>query len=76
MWGALRAWLKVGAIPFDADLHAELVGPTYGYNIRNEIQLERKEDMMKRGLESPDLGDALALTCCPVAAHANAGREG
>jgi hypothetical protein len=37
----------------------------YGFAIkdgRDAIQLERKEDMKKRGLASPDNGDALALT--------------
>lgn len=76
IWGAMRAWLKTGAIPVDADLRAQLVGPTYTYNLRNEIQLEKKEDMMKRGLESPDLADGLALTFSyPVAAHIGAGGD-
>lgn len=71
MWGAMRAWIKFGAIPNNADLRAQLIGPTYTYNLRNEIQLEKKEDMMKRGLDSPDLADALALTFAyPVAAYA------
>jgi phage terminase large subunit len=73
----MRAWLKTGAIPNDVDLRAQLIGPTYTFNLRNEIQLERKEDMMKRGVESPDFADALALTFSyPVAAHAGAGGEG
>lgn len=77
MWGMMREWLKTGAIPDDADLRAQLVGPTYTFNLQNAIQLEKKEDMMKRGLESPDRADALALTFAyPVQAHANAGREG
>jgi hypothetical protein len=62
MWGSMRSWLRTGSIPHNADLKAQLVGPTYTYNLKNEIVLERKEDMMKRGLDSPDLGDALALT--------------
>lgn len=74
MWGALRAWLKGGAIPADPDLKAQLIGPMYTYNVRNEIQLESKEDMMKRGIASPDRADALALTFAyPLAAHTNAG---
>jgi hypothetical protein len=77
MWGAMRQWLKSGAILANADLKAQLVGPTYTYNLKNEILLEKKEDMMKRGLDSPDLADALALTfAMPVAAHAHAGRDG
>lgn len=76
MWGAMRAWLRTGTIPPDADLRAQLIGPTYGFNIRDQIQLERKEDMMKRGVESPDIADALALTFAyPVAAHDHAGGD-
>lgn len=80
IWGALREWLKGGCIPTDKDLpelHTQLIGPQYGFNVRNEIQLERKEDMKKRGVDSPDLADALALTFSfPVIPHALAGREG
>jgi hypothetical protein len=74
MWGAMREWLKTGAIINDADLRAQLVGPTYTYNLKSEIILEKKEDMRKRGLESPDLADALALTFAyPIAMHLGAG---
>lgn len=76
MWGSMRSWIKSGAIPYDADLKAQLVGPTYTYNLKNEILLEKKEDMMKRGLDSPDLADALALTfALPVQAHQHAGGQ-
>jgi hypothetical protein len=74
MWGAMREWLKTGAIINDPDLRAQLVGPTYTFNLKNEIILEKKEDMRKRGLDSPDLADALALTFAyPVAMHLGAG---
>lgn len=73
MWGALRAWLRTGCIPDDPDIQKQLVAPLYTFNNKNEIQLERKEDMMKRGAESPDLADALALTfALPVANHEDA----
>lgn len=76
MWGSMRAWLKGGSIPPDPDLKQQLVGPTYTFNVRNEILLESKEDMMRRKVDSPDLADALALTFAyPVAAHANAGGD-
>lgn len=68
IWGAMREWLKAGSIPDIPELRTQLVGPQYAFNQKNEIQLERKEDMKKRGLESPDLADALALTfSLPVA---------
>lgn len=76
MWGAMRAWIKTGSLPNDADLRTQLTGLTYTLNLRGEIQLEKKEDMMKRGLPSPDRADALALTFAyPLAAHAYAGGE-
>lgn len=62
MWGSMRSWLRGGAIPDDSDLRRQLVAPLYTFNMKNEIQLERKEDMMKRGVDSPDIADALALT--------------
>lgn len=62
MWGEMREWLAVGAIPDDPELYDDLTSPEYGLNAKDQIQLERKEDMKKRGLSSPDIADALALT--------------
>lgn len=64
MWGYMREWLKGGSIPNDPDLAAELTSVEYGYSLhkgRDAIQLEKKEDMRKRGLSSPDQGDALCF---------------
>ena len=72
MWGNMREWLRDGAIDNDPELRADLTGVEYGYVLRegrDAIQLERKEDMKRRGLASPDDGDALALTFAyPMAA--------
>jgi len=62
IWGALRYWLSRGAIPDEMELIEQLSGVLYGFNARDEIQLERKEDMRKRGVSSPDWADALAVT--------------
>lgn len=62
IWAKMRAWLAKGAIPNDRALVMDLVSPHYAYDSDNSILLERKEDMKKRGLRSPDRGDALALT--------------
>lgn len=63
VWYKMRKWLcDGGAIPDEADLRDDLVGPEYSTNSRGQIQLERKQDMKKRGLASPDLADALAVT--------------
>lgn len=78
MWGAMREWLKVGAIPNDMDLIADLTSIEYTFNPRDEILLEKKEDMKRRGLSSPDFADALALTFAfPVYPRSqDAGRRG
>jgi hypothetical protein len=63
VWGQMRAWLNEGAeIPDDPELEADLTGPEYGFSAKQQIQLERKEDMKKRGLASPDCGDMLAMS--------------
>ena len=75
MWGNLRQALGDGIrLPDDPDLVTDLTGVEYGYNLRNDIQLESKEQMKKRGMASPDLADALALTyALPVSANSRAG---
>ena len=63
MWGRMREWLEAGGcIPDDADLITDLTGVEYDYTPMNQILLEKKEAMKKRGLSSPDNADALALT--------------
>jgi len=63
MWWSLAAWVKTGQLPDIPELVGELTAPTYSYaNAAGRLQLESKEDMKKRGLSSPDLADALALT--------------
>jgi len=49
-------------IPDRDALHADLCGPAYRYDSNQRRILESKEDIAKRGLRSPDAGDALALT--------------
>lgn len=63
LWGQMLDWLKDGAaIPNDVELRDDLIGPEYGFDTRMRVQLEKKEDMKKRGLASPDSADALAVT--------------
>jgi hypothetical protein len=62
MWGHMKEWCKFGCLPDDRDLRADLTNVEYGYDATDAIRLERKDDMRKRGLASPDDGDALALT--------------
>ena len=62
MWWNMARWLPRGAIPDEQEIEDDLIGLEYGYTNDSAIILEKKEDMKKRGLASPDNGDALALT--------------
>lgn len=65
MWGKMKDWFEGDApvqIPDEDTLHADLTGPKYSYDSNTRLKLEKKEDMKKRGLLSPDEGDALAMT--------------
>lgn len=85
MWDSLRQWLEDGGClprggtPEAQDIYEDLIAPDSFYNGKGLKQLEKKEEMKKRGLQSPDDGDALALTfAAPVVkeshAHAVGGR--
>jgi hypothetical protein len=62
MWSEMRDWLSVGCITDDTQLSDDLTGPEYDVTLKGQIKLETKEAMTKRGLASPDVADALALT--------------
>jgi len=61
-WSQMRDWLPMADIPFDKYFKADLTGPEYGFDARERLQLEKKKDMKSRGLDSPDRGDACAVT--------------
>ncbi len=69
MWMHMADWVKeVGHIPDNQDLKQDLCAPTYGHDAQGRLLLESKDKIKLRGLPSPDLGDALALTFAyPVA---------
>lgn len=67
-WNKLKDWLLRGAIHSDQRLEADLCGPGFHLNKKDQLVLEAKESMIKRGVASPDDGDALSLTFAqPVA---------
>ena len=77
MYGALRAWLKTGAIPLDAQLKTAMLAIKYTFNKNDQIQLISKEDIL---IDHPDviLDDLDALACTfggPLAANAQAGGD-
>lgn len=64
MWVAVRDWLKLPstALPNIPELIGELTAPSYKFDSAGVMTLESKADLKARGLNSPDLADALALT--------------
>jgi hypothetical protein len=67
MWAKLKEALRDGlAIDESSELEIDLAGPGFYHNAKEQLFLESKEDMAKRGLDSPDDGDALALTFARV----------
>lgn len=62
MWQRMKMWLRDGAIDTDSGLAVDLAGPCLVSDKQQRIKLEDKELMKKRGLDSPDDADALALT--------------
>ncbi|MBC7605073.1 MAG: hypothetical protein H7255_20745 [Ramlibacter sp.] len=64
MWGEIKEWLQKqpAQIPDTDELQADLTQIRYSYDSNNALKMERKEDMKKRGLRSPDMADALGLT--------------
>lgn len=68
MWDKMREWLPTAMVPAGKDMEQDLCTTRYGYTPTNQLKLESKTDMKKRGDHSPDLADALALTFAqPVA---------
>lgn len=70
MWDAMRDWLNDPAgvdLPDSDALHADLCAPVWGsgatrHKSNNELVIEPKDKIRERLGNSPDLGDALALT--------------
>lgn len=69
MWGRMRDALHSRLLipeqmtPLGLPLFDQLTQREFGYTLSgNKIHLESKADMKSRGLPSPDIGDALALT--------------
>jgi len=68
MWGNMRDAMPRLCLPANnerngVNVKADLTQREFGYTLTgNKIHLETKKDMVARGIESPDIGDALALT--------------
>lgn len=62
VWFGIADWLKEGgAIPDDPKLEAELVAPTYTFDMRGRIKVDTKDKIKERLGRSPDRADGLGL---------------
>lgn len=73
LWGELKELLEqnfsadlqgnnaVMELPYDDEMIKQLSNRKYKMSSTGKIQLEKKEDMKKRGVGSPDIADSLAL---------------
>lgn len=70
LWWRGREWLEAKDCKFadDEETIAELTTPTYTILSNGLIQVERKDEMKKRGVKSPNRADAWLLTLADTAA--------
>ena len=67
-WGTLREAIRNGlclpvrSTPLGQQLFTELTGREYDFTLKGQIALESKRDLKERGMDSPNLADALSLT--------------
>ena len=73
MWKNMRDLMEAQKIKIDADneLVGQLSSRKYSITSNGKIKLESKDDMKKRGLDSPDRADAVALALYPVQDYVN-----
>ena len=70
-WGYMRQWLQDGGcVPREGGLIAEFTAPEFDFKDRtSQLVLESKKDMKKRGIDSTDYADSLAMTFAEKCAH-------
>ncbi len=61
-WGEMKDWLQEGSIEDNDEVHIDLTSLLWKYDSNGRIRLESKQDMRTRGVQSPDIGDALSYT--------------
>lgn len=68
MWANVRDLMEVKELklPDDSILVGEFSARKYYFQSNGKIRLESKDELKKRGLNSPDRADAVSLACMPV----------
>lgn len=77
VWEAMADWVKEGGcLPAEAGaLVEQMCEPDHWYRSDGKMQLESKDDLCDRGVDSPDQADALSLTFAfPVKVKTDADR--
>lgn len=63
MWSRMRNWIRDrAALEENKELFDDLTAVNYSFDRRDRMIIETKDDLRARGIPSPDLADALALT--------------
>jgi len=76
LWFKCKGWLEDRSckLPSNDQLIAELTSIRYSFTSSGKMKAESKDEMRKRGLQSPDLADALCLTMASDAVTALSGK--
>jgi len=76
LWFKTKGWLEDRSckLPSNDQLIAELTSIRYSFTSSGKMKAESKDEMRKRGLQSPDLADALCLTMASDAVTALSGK--
>jgi len=61
LYNKIKDWIKKAQLTKDDDWY-ELTNVKYKFTSKGQMIMEKKEDMKKRGIPSPDVADALTLT--------------
>jgi hypothetical protein len=76
MYAAMRDWLVYGCIDDAQRLQSDLTNLEYQLHPQtNQLRLETKDELRKRGLPSPNDADALAMTFAEPIAHSDIARR-
>ena len=64
LYARFKEWLQAGKgrLPDDPELIAEATSVKYSFDSAGRLKIEKKEDLKKRGLPSPDKLDSVVLT--------------
>lgn len=64
LWGEFSEWLRElpVSIPDDPELISDVCSVQYKFDSKGRLVIEKKEDMKKRGVRSPDCAEAAILT--------------